>query len=190
MLKKHHLFIFLALTLVLSACSDSKSKAQNDKPVQSSQEAKPQSDPNTVNAQGTVATIQPAPQSQPPQVVAAPVQNPQPAPAISPEKAPKIVLPVKKMSYGPQPKEKTIFRSFTIKNAGKSPLNIESVSPSCSCTTVDFPKVIQAGKSGVIKFKVETGAAPGLREKSITVKTNDPNEPTVSFEFSFLVKDK
>jgi Protein of unknown function (DUF1573) len=192
MLKKPCLFLFLALTLGFSACSDSNSKAQNDKAVQTSQEAKPQADPNTVNAQGTVATIQPPPQSaQPnPQVAIAPVQSPQPAPAVAPDKAPKMVLPVKKADYGTQPKEKTIFRSFTIKNAGKSVLNIESVTPSCSCTTVDFPKTVKPGQSGVIKFKVDTGAAPGIREKSITVKTNDPNEPTASFEFSFMVKDK
>ncbi|GEM_PF-1207743 len=190
MLKKHYLFLLIALTLVLSACSDANPKAENDKAVQTSQDAKSQSDPNTVNAQGTVSTIQPLPQSPSPQAAIAPMPSPQPAPAVSPDKAPKLALPVKKANYGLQPQEKTFFRSFTIKNEGKAPLNVLSVSPSCSCTTVDFPKVIQPGKSGVIKFKVDTGAAPGIREKSITVTTNDPTEPTVSFEFSFMVKDK
>jgi hypothetical protein len=55
---------------------------------------------------------------------------------------------------------------------------------------VDFPKVLQPGKAGLIKIKVETGAVSGLREKSITIKSNDPNEQTVNFEFSFMVKDK
>jgi hypothetical protein len=53
---------------------------------------------------------------------------------------------------------------------------------------VDFPKVLQPGKAGTIRVKVETGKAPGPHSKSVTIKTNDPSEPSKLVQFRFDVK--
>jgi hypothetical protein len=53
---------------------------------------------------------------------------------------------------------------------------------------VDFPKVLQPGKAGKIKVKVDTGKGAGPHTKTVTIKSNDPQEKSVIVEFSFTVK--
>jgi hypothetical protein len=54
---------------------------------------------------------------------------------------------------------------------------------------VDFTKVLPPGKAGQIKVKVETGTTPGLHVKSVTIKSNDPAQPSLQVDLSFDVKD-
>jgi hypothetical protein len=53
---------------------------------------------------------------------------------------------------------------------------------------VDFPKVLRPGKAGVIKVKVETGNNAGPKSKTITIKSNDPLEPSKVVHIALLVK--
>lgn len=53
---------------------------------------------------------------------------------------------------------------------------------------MDFPKVLRPGQAGSIKVKVETGKSPGEHVKSVTIKTNDPNDPSHIVQFMFDVK--
>ena len=53
---------------------------------------------------------------------------------------------------------------------------------------MDFPKVLRPGQAGSIKVKVETGKGPGERVKSVTLKTNDPTDPSHIIQFAFDVK--
>jgi hypothetical protein len=53
---------------------------------------------------------------------------------------------------------------------------------------VDFPKVLRPGQAGIIKVKVETGKSPGPHTKSVTIKSNDPNDPSRIVQFEFDVK--
>ena len=53
---------------------------------------------------------------------------------------------------------------------------------------MDFPKVLRPGKAGVIKVKVETGNAAGPKSKSITIKSNDPDQPSKIVHITLLVK--
>jgi hypothetical protein len=105
-----------------------------------------------------------------------------------PAKSPKIVLTSTKLDFGKQRQNTTINRSITVRNGGPVDLAIESVTPSCGCTTVDFPKVIHSGKSGRIAIKVETGTSPGPHTKQVTIKSNDPDQPTLIVQFTFDVK--
>jgi hypothetical protein len=43
---------------------------------------------------------------------------------------PKLVVPVKRLDFGKQPKDKSLSRTFVIKNAGKAELKISAVEPS------------------------------------------------------------
>ena len=54
---------------------------------------------------------------------------------------------------------------------------------------MDFPKVLRPGRSGSIKVEVETGKTAGPHTKTVTIKTNDPNEPSVVVNLKFDVKD-
>jgi hypothetical protein len=53
---------------------------------------------------------------------------------------------------------------------------------------VDYPKVLPPGKAGTIKTKVDTGQAPGVHTKYLTIKTNDPENPKVVVHLTYNVK--
>jgi hypothetical protein len=93
-----------------------------------------------------------------------------------------------RIDFGKQPKDKTIAKTISLSNGGKAPLTITAVEPSCGCTTVDFPKLIKPGRSGSIKIKVETGSSPGEHTKSLTIKSNDPVQPSLKLEFVYSTK--
>lgn len=53
---------------------------------------------------------------------------------------------------------------------------------------MDFPRVLPPGKAGVIKVKLETGNSPGPHTKSVTIKSNDPAQPSLQIDLAFNVK--
>lgn len=75
--------------------------------------AKPTPEPD--NGQGRAAAASPA------TAKAEPAQ---------PASGPKIVVPVQKINFGLQAKDKTLVRTITVRNGGKSDLKIDAVEPS------------------------------------------------------------
>jgi hypothetical protein len=53
---------------------------------------------------------------------------------------------------------------------------------------VDYPKVLRPGQVGKIKVSVETGKSPGEHVKSVTIRSNDPTDPSRIVQFVFDVK--
>ena len=53
---------------------------------------------------------------------------------------------------------------------------------------MDFPKVLRPGKAGIIKVKVDTNNVPGEKTKSITIKSNDPEQPSYLVNIKLVVK--
>lgn len=83
--------------------------------------------------------------------------------------------------FGTIPQGTPVTHNFIFTNTGKSPLVLSSVTPSCGCTSPEWPKeAIAAGKSGVIKVTYNA-QAPGPFTKSITVVSNAANPQTVLF---------
>lgn len=83
--------------------------------------------------------------------------------------------------FGTIPQGTPVTHNFIFTNTGKSPLVLSSVTPSCGCTSPEWPKeAIAAGKSGVIKVTYNA-QAPGPFNKSITVVSNAANPQTVLF---------
>ncbi len=73
-----------------------------------------------------------------------------------------------------------VTHAFTFKNEGEGELTIESVKASCGCTaTAPKDKVIKPGATSEILATFDSRGRNGLQNKSITVKTNDPDEPTI-----------
>lgn len=69
---------------------------------------------------------------------------------------------------------------FTFKNTGNAPLVIQRVNASCGCTTPDFTKEpVVPGGTGSIKVSFDAVGRPGEFQKTITVYSNDPNNPQV-----------
>jgi hypothetical protein len=53
---------------------------------------------------------------------------------------------------------------------------------------VDFPRVLPPGKAGKIKVKLNTGHSPGEHVKTVTIRSNDPEQPSVVVELVVNVK--
>lgn len=68
---------------------------------------------------------------------------------------------------------------FTLKNKGKMDLIIRNVASSCGCTAVSPSKnKLAAGESAPIKVVFDSTGKTGRQNKTITVITNDPRNPT------------
>ncbi|QZT39028.1 DUF1573 domain-containing protein [Halosquirtibacter xylanolyticus] len=68
---------------------------------------------------------------------------------------------------------------FVIKNKGKSNLLIHKVKASCGCTAVTpDSKMIAPGESTNMKVVFDSHGKHGRQYKTVTIITNDPNQPT------------
>lgn len=185
----------ILVVMLMTACSppENTSSSNSNAAQASNSNASPpvamsEPAPVTANANASIVTA-PVQTSAPTDKTATIKPSIQPVPAAAPtDKAPKLVAPTAPLEFGKQPMDKTIVKSFPIRNTGNAALNIENVQPGCSCTTVDFPKVLQPGKAGIIKVKVDTGKAAGPHVKSVTIKSNDPVSPSLVVQFTFDVK--
>jgi hypothetical protein len=68
---------------------------------------------------------------------------------------------------------------FVIKNDGAADLQITNVQPSCGCTVARYDKLIAPGKTGSVHVVVDTTTFTGAIAKSVTVYTNDPENPQI-----------
>lgn len=68
---------------------------------------------------------------------------------------------------------------FVLTNTGASTLNIRKIKSNCACFVADVPVYdIEPGKSLVLKAIFDTTGRKGNQNKSITIYTNDPVDPT------------
>jgi hypothetical protein len=71
---------------------------------------------------------------------------------------------------------------FEVQNTGKADLILQSVKPSCGCTTPRYEqKPIRKKKKGTIEVVFNTKGRPGKQRKSILVVTNTEPPNTVLF---------
>lgn len=86
------------------------------------------------------------------------------------------------------PKEK-LNHTFTFTNIGSAPLKITRISTSCGClATLLASKVIPSGGHGEIKATFDTKDYEGEQEKTITVYSNDPDNPSIELTIFGRIK--
>ena len=120
---------YAVLVLLLSACSG----PSNDTGAGAPQQANSNSAPQPQIAQGSAPVVpSPTPLTAIPPVAKADPNSTagEAKPNAGNARAPKLVVPAKKIDYGKQPQEKTLVRAIVIKNGGLANLNIDSVTPS------------------------------------------------------------
>ncbi len=75
--------------------------------------------------------------------------------------------------------------TFNLKNAGKRELLIRDVKSSCGCTAVSPSKnMIASNESVPLKVVFDSAGKSGRQNKTITVITNDPKNPTTILRIS------
>ncbi len=67
---------------------------------------------------------------------------------------------------------------FILTNNGKSDLIIRNVRASCGCTAVKHENIVKPGKSTSIAVEFNSRGKRNRQNKSITITTNDPKNPT------------
>ncbi|HKJ41927.1 MAG TPA: DUF1573 domain-containing protein, partial [Sunxiuqinia sp.] len=103
--------------------------------------------------------------------------------------APVVDFPVKSHDFGDINQGDQVEYTFTMKNDGKRDLIIRRVKTSCGCTAVTPEKKVVAPNSSVpLKVKFNSRGKHGRQNKSITVITNDPKNPTSILRISSNVK--
>src|SRR5512134_3068963 len=86
--------------------------------------------------------------------------------------APRLMIASPEHSFGTVKPGTPLTYTFKIKNEGNSDLQIQSVQPSCGCTTSNFDKVVAPGKTGGITLAIEkTESYKGDIVKTATVTT-------------------
>ncbi|TDO05062.1 DUF1573 domain-containing protein [Sunxiuqinia elliptica] len=112
--------------------------------------------------------------------------------ALTPEElasAPVVSFDEKAHDFGDINQGDEVEHTFTIKNSGKRDLIIRRVKTSCGCTAVTpEKKIISANESVPLKVKFNSRGKRGRQNKSITVITNDPKNPTTILRVSTNIK--
>jgi uncharacterized cupredoxin-like copper-binding protein len=94
--------------------------------------------------------------------------------------------------FGEATQNDIVNHSFVLTNNGGDVLKILDVKASCGCTAANPDKnELKPGESTQIKVSFNTKGRKGPQTKTITVKTNDPDNPIVTYKLSgnVIVKD-
>jgi len=105
------------------------------------------------------------------------------------EGSPQIQFEEREFNWGTIYDGEKMNHIFTFTNTGDAELVIESVNSSCGCTAVLVSeKVIPPGGKGEIKASFDSTRRTGTQTKTITVKSNDPKEPSITLMITGLVE--
>ncbi len=79
--------------------------------------------------------------------------------------------------------------SFVVYNKGDAVLDITEVRPTCGCTSTGKNNFsLKPGQKSSIPFTFNTGNFSGEQHKSMSVRSNDPEKPTVNLHFRALIE--
>lgn len=82
------------------------------------------------------------------------------------------------IELNPAPGTDSAVFAFKYENKGTKPVNIKAVRTSCGCTTAALPKNdVAPGEKGEIVATFKAGDRTGLQVKTVTVETDDPQQP-------------
>lgn len=95
------------------------------------------------------------------------------------EKSPKLNIEERVFDFGKMKQENAYETEFTIRNTGKSNLNIRKIKSNCGCLIPMLNKYnIKPGKSAKLKMKFNAEGKRGNQIKNVTIYSNDPLDPT------------
>ncbi len=101
----------------------------------------------------------------------------------APAAAPKIVFETPIFDFGKVKMGEVVKHVFYFTNIGAGTLNINSVQPSCGCTTAgEWTRQVEPGKVGTIPVQFNTANFNGQVFKTVTVGSTDPMQPSVMLQ--------
>lgn len=103
--------------------------------------------------------------------------------------SPQIELEITNLDLGEAVNGEIVSRDVLVRNVGQNPLEIETVSTSCGCTSATLdPMVVAPGASANLHIEMDTGAhgpeLTGPLVRQVFIASNDPNQPEAEVELS------
>ncbi|WP_027002593.1 DUF1573 domain-containing protein [Hugenholtzia roseola] len=87
------------------------------------------------------------------------------------------------LALGKIAQHQPITLNYHFENQGQAALLIQDAKGSCGCTQIEYPKTpLKAGEKGLIKATFNA-ASIGQFHKTITIRTNSPEQPSVTLSF-------
>lgn len=103
--------------------------------------------------------------------------------------APKLEFDLMEFDFGGASEGDELAGKFAFRNTGNAVLNIDTPETSCGCTVASVkPTSVKPGESGEIDFKLDLTNVRGSVKKTISVPSNDPEQPMVTLIISGEVK--
>lgn len=91
---------------------------------------------------------------------------------------PKIHFENSQHNFGKVKEGKVYEHTFRFTNTGASTLKIKDIKSSCGCAVASVStKELKPGESATLKVELDTAKRKGKMSRSITVMSNDPNDP-------------
>jgi hypothetical protein len=101
---------------------------------------------------------------------------------------PKISIDPMLKDAGTVAKGERVEAVFNVKNSGTQDLVISDARPSCGCTVASFDRTIKPGQTGKITAAVDTKNFSGPITKTVSVVSNDPENPQLALTIKAIVK--
>jgi hypothetical protein len=80
--------------------------------------------------------------------------------------------------FGKVKEGKVVEYTFNFGNSGNSTLKIKDIKTSCGCTAaLVSSEVLKPGEQGTLKVELDTSNRKGKMSRTITINTNDPEDP-------------
>lgn len=99
----------------------------------------------------------------------------------APEVAPRIQFEQTVYDFGKTSQVASVSGVFKFKNTGDNVLKVEPPKPSCGCTITEVkPDTLEPGETGELAFTLHLGQVKAQFDKTIAVKSNDPETPEVT----------
>ncbi len=115
-------------------------------------------------------------------------------PAGQPEKAasaPGLVFETTDYDFGSVEEGEKVNIEFNFTNTSDKTITINKIKPSCGCTAADLKqKVFEPGQGDTIKAIFNSSNRSGIQHKTLTVDTDDPDNPTYRLQFKGEVVSK
>ncbi len=100
----------------------------------------------------------------------------EPPPAAQP--APRIVCDQPEFDFGTVDNTESVEHTFVLRNAGDLTLEITQARPACGCTVASISeRNVPPGGESRITSRLSLAGRQGQQHKTITVESNDPNQP-------------
>lgn len=105
-------------------------------------------------------------------------------------RAPVLKIPVSTFDMGKVGQHQDARKSITISNEGRSRLEIAAVQPNCECITVTpSANELKPGDQATLEIVFNPRDRVGTQQKSITVYSNDPQNPAQRITFNAYVEE-